>query len=113
MFRAYTPELVGWFDDFGHSGYQDAIGGIGRIEATLSLFSISNAGIPNLLAPAIGPSDFTASAANGERSRCPGGNEHPVGDVEPGDNSVPFTDGGALTDGIPGDCDPTQTAPGN
>ena len=21
FFRAYTPELVGWFDDFGHSGY--------------------------------------------------------------------------------------------
>jgi phospholipid/cholesterol/gamma-HCH transport system substrate-binding protein len=113
MFRAYTPELVGWFDDFGHSGYQDAIGGIGRIEATLSTFSVSNSGIPDLLGPVLGPTAFNASAAGGEFSRCPGGNEHPVGDVEPGDNSVPFTDGGALTDGIPGDCDPSQTAPGN
>jgi phospholipid/cholesterol/gamma-HCH transport system substrate-binding protein len=113
MFRAYTPELVGWFDDFGHSGYQDAIGGIGRIEATFNPFTISNAGLPNLLGPILSNTDFAASAANGERSRCPGGNEHPAGDVEPGDNSVPFTDGGALTDGIPGDCDPSQTAPGN
>ena len=23
FFRAYTPELVGWFDDFGHSGFID------------------------------------------------------------------------------------------
>ncbi len=33
--RAYTPELVGWFDDFGHSGTIDANGGIGRISTTL------------------------------------------------------------------------------
>ena len=25
FFRAYTPELVGWFDDFGHSGAIDAL----------------------------------------------------------------------------------------
>ena len=34
MLRAYSPELTGWFDDFGHSGFPDAFGGIGRISTT-------------------------------------------------------------------------------
>jgi phospholipid/cholesterol/gamma-HCH transport system substrate-binding protein len=113
MFRAYTPELVGWFDDFGHSGIVDAIGGIGRVATTINAFSLSEQGLPNLAGGVLGQTDFSAITTSHQTSRCPGGNEHPVGDVEPGDNSVPFTDGGALTDGIPGDCDPTQTAPGN
>jgi phospholipid/cholesterol/gamma-HCH transport system substrate-binding protein len=112
MFRAYTPELVGWFDDFGHSGFRDSNGDMGRIEVTLNAFSLSNSGIPNLLAAALSATELGAATTNNLFSRCPGGNERPVGDVEPGDNSVPFTDGGALTDGIPGDCDPSQTAPG-
>jgi phospholipid/cholesterol/gamma-HCH transport system substrate-binding protein len=112
MLRAYTPELVGWFDDFGHSGFRDSNGDMGRIEVTLNAFSLSNAGIPDLLAPALSATELGAATTNDLFSRCPGGNEHPVGDVEPGDNSVPFTDGGALTDGVPGDCDPSQTLPG-
>jgi hypothetical protein len=113
MFRAYTPELVGWFDDFGHSGIVDAIGGVGRIASTINAFSLSSTGLPNIGGAVLGPTDFAAITTNRQVSRCPGGNEHPVGDVEPGDESVPFTDGGALTDGVPGDCDPSQTAPGN
>jgi hypothetical protein len=35
-----------------------------------------------------------------------------VGEADPGDDSVPFTDGGALTDGTPGDCDPEMVQPG-
>ncbi len=37
--RAYSPELTGWFDDFGHSGFPDAFGGIGRISTTANTFS--------------------------------------------------------------------------
>ncbi len=33
-------------------------------------------------------------------------------DIDPSDDSVPFTDGGALTDDKAGDCDPTQVLPG-
>src|SRR4029079_18086189 len=36
FFRAYSPELTGWFDDFGHSGVIDANGGIGRIGTTFN-----------------------------------------------------------------------------
>jgi phospholipid/cholesterol/gamma-HCH transport system substrate-binding protein len=112
MFRAYTPELVGWFDDFGHSGFIDAIGGIGRIETTFNPFSISTSGgLPNLLEP-LTPGQLSSALDTGNTRRCPGANEHPVSDIDPSDTSVPFTDGGALTDGEPGDCDPSQTAPG-
>src|SRR4051794_19246878 len=57
MLRAYSPELTGWFDDFGHSGFPDAFGGIGRISTTLNTFSVGppSAGIPcNALLTIIG-----------------------------------------------------------
>ena len=46
--RAYGPELTGWFDDFGHSGFPDAFGGIGRISTTLNTFSAGppSSGVP-------------------------------------------------------------------
>ena len=112
MFRAYTPELVGTFDDFGHSGAVDAIGGLGRISTTFNTNSVSApGGAPNLL-DALTPDEQLASLDQGNTSRCPGGNERPVSDIDPSDDSVPFTVGGALSDGTPGDCDPSQTAPG-
>src|SRR3954466_11233427 len=48
MLRAYSPELTGWFDDFGHSGFPDAFGGIGRISTTLNTFTVGppSAGVP-------------------------------------------------------------------
>ncbi|HEY8002330.1 MAG TPA: MlaD family protein [Solirubrobacterales bacterium] len=110
--RAYTPELVGWFDDFGHSGYIDAISGIGRISTSFNAFSLSApGGLPNLLDP-LTPAELEAALDTGNTRRCPGGNERPVTDIDPSDDSVPFTDGGALTDGVAGDCDPSQVLPG-
>ena len=46
--RAYSPDLTGWFDDFGHSGFPDAFGGIGRISTTLNTFSVGapSSGVP-------------------------------------------------------------------
>ena len=46
FFRAYSPELTGWFDDFGHSGVIDANGGIGRIGTTFNTFSLSANDLP-------------------------------------------------------------------
>ncbi len=112
MLRAYTPELVGWFDDFGHSGYVDALGGLGRVSTTFNAFSLSApGGVPNLLDP-LTPEELLASLDTGNDRKCPGGNERPVSDIDPSDTSVPFTDGGALTDGEPGDCDPEHVQPG-
>jgi phospholipid/cholesterol/gamma-HCH transport system substrate-binding protein len=99
FFRAYTPELVGWFNDFGTtSGIADANGGMGRIATSLNMFSLTSSGVPNILgAPqgfqqaidALGPpqgGDYT-----GNRQRCPGALER-----DPGDGSTPYTDHGTI-----------------
>ena len=104
FFRPYVTNeaLSGWFDDFGHSGIQDANGGIGRIATTFNVFSLS-AGVPNLLAPPITSLSGLTSAGltTDQLRRCPGANER-----NPGDNSTPFTDNGTLN------CDPSQVPPG-
>jgi phospholipid/cholesterol/gamma-HCH transport system substrate-binding protein len=111
FFRAYTPELVGWFDGFSHSGYVDAIGGVGRVELTLNTFSPTLSLFPDLTDPD-SPLEQFASLSTGNVRRCPGSNERPLGALDAADDSIPFTDGGALTDGVPGECDPTKVQPG-
>jgi len=104
--RAYTPELVGWFDNFSTSGLFDASGPLGRIESTFNTFSIGDSGLPDLLAP-IDLGDFSGPALEnagfdvGNDARCPGANER-----DPGDGSTPFTDGGDVG------CDPSQVPVG-
>ena len=50
--RAYTPELVGWFDGFSTSGSVDASGGLGRIAATFNAFTPSTSGLRRRPQPA-------------------------------------------------------------
>src|SRR5829696_7213011 len=57
--RAYSPELTGWFDDFGHSGFPDAFGGIGRISTTLNTFAPSVPGVPCGLLDVVNPAVCT------------------------------------------------------
>src|SRR3954469_19781088 len=89
--RAYAPELTGWFDDFGHSGFPDAFGGIGRISTTLNTFSVGapSAGGPcndlmeilklqlgnPSICQALNPSELTKSLGIKDLRRCPGSNE--------------------------------------
>jgi phospholipid/cholesterol/gamma-HCH transport system substrate-binding protein len=95
FFRAYTPELVSWFNDFGTSGIQDANGGIARIETTFNTFTPGLPfGFTNPTAPIV---DIAGIGGTHKKARCPGTNER-----DPGDNSTPFTDNGTLA------CDPTQ-----
>jgi phospholipid/cholesterol/gamma-HCH transport system substrate-binding protein len=103
FFRPYTPELVGWFDDFGHSGQYDANGGYGRFSTLFNAFTPSTTGLPPL------PGDLVDSDAvfndlldTGNLRRCPGSNER-----DPGDGSTPF----GPSDGGP-DCDESQVPPG-
>ncbi len=110
--RAYTNELVGWFDGFSHPGTLDANGGIGRVATVFNTFSAAPAsGLPFIGA---GPTSFNTNldvVASGYNRKCPGANERPLGVVAPDDNSVPFTDGSSpYTD--PLNCDPDQVAPG-
>ena len=111
FFRAYGTELVGWFDGFSHSGYSDAIGGVGRVGTTFNTFSPTLSLFPDLTDPDSPLEQFSAMTT-GRAARCPGGNERPLGPGFPPDNSVPFTDSGALTNGVPGDCDPSHGQPG-
>ena len=106
MFRAYTPELTGWFDDFGHSGIIDANGGIGRIGTTFNTVSIGANDLPNI-SLAQGLNNFGAITGTdlfdvNNYRRCPGSNERPAPD-----GSNPWTDGGQV------DCDTSIIPPGN
>jgi phospholipid/cholesterol/gamma-HCH transport system substrate-binding protein len=108
--RAYSPELTGWFDDFGHSGFPDAFGGIGRISTTLNTFSVGppSAGVPcnnivEILKIPLGTSacqtlsgtDLTNAVGIKDLQRCPGSNER-------GLTNDQLTQGGTVN------CDPSQ-----
>ena len=100
-FRPYTPELLGWMDDFGHSGITDANGGLGRIAAAANSYVAATPGFPQIFdAPLTAGEQFDALDVGNTR-RCPGGNER-----DPGDGSLPFTDDGAI------DCTPEDGALG-
>ncbi|HEX6115963.1 MAG TPA: hypothetical protein VFY99_02615, partial [Solirubrobacterales bacterium] len=106
--RAYTPELVGWLDDFSHSGTIDANGGMGRISTTFNSFSPSAPDVlpgvlPNIFQTGgpLQPNQVFDGLTTDQRQKCPGANER-----DPGDGSTPFTENGEL------DCDPTQVPPG-
>ena len=72
FFRAYTPELVGWFDDFGHSGSVDAASGIGRVETTFNAFSLSQpGGGPDLTDP-LSSSELAAALSTRQHAALPG-----------------------------------------
>jgi ABC-type transport system involved in resistance to organic solvents, periplasmic component len=102
--RAYSPELTGWFDDFGHSGFPDAFGGIGRISTTANAFTPGVPGIPGCgsievlggLCSVLNPSQLISNLGIKDLRRCPGSNERGLTEDQ-------LTQGGTV------DCDPTQT----
>ncbi len=112
--RAYTNELVGWFDGFSHSNgtANDANGTMGRVSTIFNTFSVAPAsGLPFI---GSGPTSFDTNldvVTTDYNRKCPGANERPLGVVAPDDHSVPFTDGSSpYTD--PLNCDPSKVAPG-
>jgi len=112
MLRAYSPELTGWFDDFGHSGFPDAFGGIGRISTTLNTFSVGapGLGVPcnslaEILKIPLGTSACQSLSGSDLSSelpgikylrRCPGANERSLSEEQ-------LTQGGSV------ECDTDQT----
>ncbi|MFN8150494.1 MAG: MlaD family protein [Solirubrobacterales bacterium] len=101
FFRAYSPELTGWFDDFGHSGVIDANGGIGRIGTTFNTFSLGANDLPIVDLSGLLATTGTDLFDIGNYRRCPGSNERPAPD-----GSNPWTDGGAVN------CDTSIIPPG-
>jgi hypothetical protein len=94
----------------------DANGGSARVATIFNTFTVSDAtGLPIIGGgPPVPFSDPTSQSVitKGADRKCPGGNERSLGEADPSDDSVPFTDAGALTDGKLGDCDPTIQQPG-
>ena len=109
MLRSYAPELTGWFDDFGHSGFPDAFGGIGRISTTVNAFTpavpdLANCGPLDIIIPglcdALSAEDLISQLPGIKYlRRCPGANERGVSEEQ-------LTQGGRVN------CDPTQVPVG-
>jgi phospholipid/cholesterol/gamma-HCH transport system substrate-binding protein len=99
--RPYTPELVGWFRDFGQGAANyDANGHFARIQPIFNAFQFSDNPAGGLLTP-IPPSARMTGLSTGNERRCPG-----TAIQRPPDGSAPFTDGGTL------DCNPSLVPPG-
>jgi phospholipid/cholesterol/gamma-HCH transport system substrate-binding protein len=71
--RPYAPDLVGWFDDFSHSGVYDALGGGSRASPHVSLPNYINTALPNgSLKDAVIPMLNGQAISVNQRNRCPG-----------------------------------------
>jgi len=100
FFRPYTPDLLGWFDDFSHSGTYDALGGASRVGLHASAFTLLN-GVLSPVPPELRDEAFKGGTTMGQRNRCPGSADHPN---EDGSNVYrPTPDF---------NCDPSQVLPG-
>jgi phospholipid/cholesterol/gamma-HCH transport system substrate-binding protein len=98
--RPYSPDLVGWFRDFGQGGANyDANGHYARIQPMFNLFQYTENPAGGLLTPQ-DPNDRLAGLQTGVFKRCPG-----AASQIPADNSAPFRDNGL-------DCDPRLVLPG-
>ena len=99
--RPYSPDLVGWFRDFGQGAANyDANGHYARIQPMFNLFQYTENPAGGLLTPQ-DPNDRLAGLQTGVFKRCPGAASQATAD-----GSAPFTDGGTL------DCDPRLVLPG-
>jgi phospholipid/cholesterol/gamma-HCH transport system substrate-binding protein len=98
--RPYTVDLLGWFDDFSHSGTYDALGGASRVGVYASAFALLD-GQLSPVPPALRDEAFQAAASTDQRNRCPGG-----GDLKSEDGSRPWKPMADFN------CDPSQVLPG-
>jgi phospholipid/cholesterol/gamma-HCH transport system substrate-binding protein len=98
--RPYTVDLLGWFDDFSHSGTYDALGAASRVGIYASAFTLAG-GQLTPVPPELREQAFQAAATTNQRNRCPGGGDHPSAD-----GSRPWKPSPDYN------CDASQTLPG-
>src|SRR4051794_15357024 len=82
-FRPYTPDLLGWFDDFSHSGVYDALGAVSRVAIHANPFALTGAGGAGqfeVIPPQLRGAALEATLERGQNNRCPGGGEHKADD---------------------------------
>ena len=103
-FRPYTPDLLGWFDDFSHSGVYDALGAVSRVAIHANAFALTGAGGAGqfeVIPPELRGQALEATLDREQNNRCPGGGEH-----KSDDGTGPYKP----TPDFP--CDPSQVLPG-
>jgi phospholipid/cholesterol/gamma-HCH transport system substrate-binding protein len=98
--RPYTVDLLGWFDDFSHSGTYDALGAASRVGIHASAFALLG-GQLSPVPPALRDDALEAAVTTDQRNRCPGGGDH-----KSEDGSRPWKPTPDFN------CDPSQTLPG-
>ena len=78
--RPYSPDLIGWFDDFSTSGAYDAMGSFSRAALELNGFTLGPLlnllPVPNDLRTAL----LSAGVQTGRNNRCPGAMERRASD---------------------------------
>ena len=79
--RPYTPDFVGWLDDFSHTGNYDALGSFSRAQIYFNAFTVQN-GLPTGdLIPADQQAQLFRDVANlNQVKRCPGAAEEAAAD---------------------------------
>ncbi len=75
--RPYTPDFLGWMDDFSQTGAYDALGSFSRSQSYFNLFTVSDGGlIPRSQQGEV----FKELAKINQFKRCPGAAEPPAFD---------------------------------
>jgi phospholipid/cholesterol/gamma-HCH transport system substrate-binding protein len=79
--RPYTVDLLGWFDDFSHTGAVDAIGSFSRTGSLINAFTAATGPpLPVPLEPAQRPADYRNTIRMNQFKRCPGAAEEAAPD---------------------------------
>lgn len=106
--RPYAADLVGWFDDYAHSGIINALGGISRVALEFNAFSVQQNNELLTLLPLTSLQRLSVLnnlMTSGYYNRCPGSNERNH------DGSTPY-DPFPANDPHGFSCDPTQVPKG-
>jgi phospholipid/cholesterol/gamma-HCH transport system substrate-binding protein len=98
--RPYTPDLLGWFDDFSHSGTFDALGAASRVAIHANAFALVD-GTLRPVPPELRKQTLEATLTTGQTNRCPGSADHKA------------TDRSNSWKPANVNCDPSQVLPGN
>src|SRR3954465_9835967 len=77
--RPYTPDFLGWFDDFSTTGSYDALGGISRTQVIFNATTMEN-GIPAVIPLPKRGDAYKNSVRTYQYKRCPGASEEPAKD---------------------------------
>jgi phospholipid/cholesterol/gamma-HCH transport system substrate-binding protein len=77
--RPYTPDLMGWFDDFSTTGAYDAAGGFSRIFSTFNAFD-GTGPVPSPIPLSDVAAKNSSLARTKQYFRCPGAAEVPAPD---------------------------------